>query len=79
MYSIFLIMFVSFMSWLSKFLILILELVLICFLYSLSKEKKLQFHIQDENRLKIIGNLKKLYKNLYFGIFFHNKRNASAP
>ena len=39
MYSIFLIMFVSFMSWLSKFLILILNQFLFDF-YFLSKEKK---------------------------------------
>ena len=39
MYSVFLIMFVSFMSWLSKFLILILNQFLFDF-YFLSKEKK---------------------------------------
>ena len=39
MYSIFLIMFVSFMSWLSKFLILMLNQFLFVF-YFLSKEKK---------------------------------------
>ena len=43
MYSIFLIMFVSFMSWLSKFLIIILNQFLIVF-YFLKKEKKQLFH-----------------------------------
>ena len=43
-----------------------------------SKELLRRLHVK-ENKLKIIGNLKKLYKNLYFGILFHNKRNASAP
>ena len=45
MYSIFLIMFVSFMSWLSKFLILILNQFLFVFCF-LDREKKLLFHIQ---------------------------------
>ena len=43
MYSIFLIMFVSFMSWLSKFLIIIFNYFLIVF-YFLKKEKKQLFH-----------------------------------
>ena len=38
--------------------------------------KKNKYNYEFEN---IIGNLKKLYKKLYFGIFFHSKRNASAP
>ena len=43
MYSIFLIMFVSFMSWLSKFLIFVLNYILIVFYFS-SKEKKQPLH-----------------------------------
>ncbi len=43
MYSIFLIMFVAFMSWLSKFLILVLNQFLFVF-YFLSKEEKQPLH-----------------------------------
>ena len=33
----------------------------------------------NEKILKIIGNLKNLYKNLYLGIFFQTNKKASAP
>ena len=50
------------------------------FLYKFFKyRKKAIISYPKENKLKIIGSLKKLYKNLYLGIFFQTIKKASAP
>ena len=69
MYSVVLIMFILSMSLLSQILIFFLNQFFNCFLFF--KYKK--YATISYPYLKIVnmtGNLKKLYKNLYFGIFF---------
>ena len=69
MYSVVLIMFILSMSLLSQILIFFLYLFFNCFLFF----KYRKYAAISYPYLKIVnmtGNLKKLYKNLYFGIFF---------